>query len=274
MVILLKLKIKLERPFDASAIAPDSFTGKSLQEIEKLEIWLGNRRTTLGEIFDVSGESSQNTEDISIEIDGDLSKARRIGKQMTSGRIIMNGNAGLYLGDGMKGGEIHVNGNADSWVGFDMKGGIIEIEGDAGDFVGSSYRGSRNGMSGGTIIIKGNAGSEVGCWMKDGVIRVEGDIGLFAGIHMQGGTILIAGNSSGRLGAEMTKGKVILMGKVPAILPSFIADEIKSKAKVGKEKIAGPFYSFTGDIAEGGSGKLFISAQNNTHLKYREAYIL
>ncbi|MCP8304061.1 MAG: formylmethanofuran dehydrogenase subunit C [archaeon] len=272
--ILLKLKAKVERPLDASVISPDSFTGKSLQEIENLEMWRGNRKITLGEIFDVSGETSQKTEDITIEIEGDLPTARRIGKQMTSGKIIVKGKAGLYLGDGMKGGEIHVHGDADSWVGFDMRGGTIEIEGDAGDFVGSSYRGSREGMRGGTILIKGSAGSQVGCWMKDGVIRVERDVGLSAGGHMKGGTIFIAGNSAGRLGAEMTKGKVILMGKVPAILPSFIADEIQSKAKVSGEKIAGPFYTFTGDIIEEGSGKLFISVPNNTHLKYKEAYLL
>jgi len=272
--ILLKLKTKVERPLDASSISPDSFTEKSPQEIEKLEMWQGNRKITLGDIFEVSGEISKKTEEISIEINGDLSRARRIGKQMTSGKIIIHGNSGLYLGDGMKGGEIHVYGNADSWVGFNMRGGIIEIEGDTGDYVGSSYRGSREGMRGGTILIKGNAGSQLGCWMKDGAIRVGGNVGLSAGIHMQGGTIFIAGSSAGRLGAEMTKGKIILMGNIPAILPSFLADEIQKKAKVGGDKIEGPFYSFTGDVIEDGNGKLFISMQNNTHLKYKEAYIL
>ncbi|MCP8307361.1 MAG: formylmethanofuran dehydrogenase subunit C [archaeon] len=272
--ISLKLKTKVERPLDASVISPDVFAGKSLKDIESLEMWRGNKKINLGEIFDVSGESGQKPEEISIIIDGDLSKARRIGKQMTSGKIIVNGNSGFYIGDGMKGGEIHVHGNADSWLGVEMKGGIIEVESDAGDFVGSSYRGSRNGMSGGTITIKGNAGSEVGCWMKDGLIRIGGDVGLYAGIHMQGGTIFISGSSSGRLGAEMVGGKVILMGKVPDILPSFIIDEIRPNIKVGADKIAGPFYSFTGDVTEGGNGKLFISVPNNEHLKKKEAYIL
>lgn len=272
--ILLKLKTKVERPLDAFVISPDVFAGKSLKEIESLEIWRGNKKMNLGEIFEVSGESGQKPEEISITIDGDLSKARRIGKQMTSGKIIVNGNAGFYVGYGMKGGEINVRGNVDSWLGFEMKGGIINVEGDAGDFVGSSYRGSRNGMSGGTVTIKGNAGSEIGCWMKEGLIKIGGDVGLYAGIHMQGGTIFVSGSSAGRLGAQMTGGKVILMGKVDDVLPSFIVDEIRPNIKVGADKIAGPLYSFSGDMTEGGSGKLFIHALNNEHLKRKEAYIL
>ncbi|MGQ9469892.1 MAG: formylmethanofuran dehydrogenase subunit C [Nitrososphaerales archaeon] len=272
--ILLKLKTKVERPLDASVISPNIFAGKSLKEIESLEMWKGNKKVKLGEIFEVSGESGQKPEEISITIEGDLSKARRIGKQMTSGKIIVNGNAGLYIGDRMKGGEIHVHGNADSWLGIEMKGGIIYVEGDAGDFIGSSYRGSRNGMSGGTITIKGNAGSEIGCWMKDGLIKIGGDVGLYAGVHMQGGTIFVSGSSSGRLGAEMVGGKVIVMGKVPDILPSFIIDEIRPNIKVGADKITGPFYSFTGDMTEGGNGKLFIYVPKNENLKKKEIYIL
>ncbi|MEM3437231.1 MAG: formylmethanofuran dehydrogenase subunit C [Nitrososphaerales archaeon] len=272
--ILLKLKAKVERPLDASVISPNAFAGKSLKEIESLELWRGNKKIKLGEIFEVSGETSQKPEEITITIEGDLSRARRIGKNMTAGKIIVNGNAGLYVGDGMKGGEIHVHGDVDSWLGFEMKGGIIEVDGDAGDFVGSAYRGSKNGMSGGNIIIKGNAGSEVGCFMKEGLIKIGGNVGLYAGIHMQGGTILIYGSSLGRLGAEMTGGKVIVMGKVPDVLPSFIIDEIRPNIKVGADKINGPFYSFSGDMTEGGNGKLFIFAPNNEHLKKKEAYIL
>jgi formylmethanofuran dehydrogenase subunit C len=272
--ILLKLKTKVERPLDASVISPDVFAGKSLKEIESLELWRGNKKIKLGEVFDVSGESGQKPEEITIKIEGDLSKARRIGKQMTSGKIIVNGNAGFYVGDSMKGGEIHVHGNVDSWLGFEMKGGNIEVDGDAGDFIGSAYRGSKNGMSGGTIIVKGNAGSEIGCFMKDGLIRIGGDVGLYAGVHMQGGTILVYGNSPGRLGAEMTGGKVIVMGKVPDVLPSFIIDEVRPNIKVGADKITGPFYSFSGDMTEGGNGKIFISVPNNEHFKKKEAYIL
>ncbi|MGQ9718455.1 MAG: formylmethanofuran dehydrogenase subunit C [Nitrososphaerales archaeon] len=272
--ILLKLKAKVERPLDSYVISPDVFAGKSLEEIKNLEMWQGNKKVKLGGLFDVSGEVGQKAEDISITIEGDLSKARRIGKQMTSGKILVNGNAGFYVGDGMKGGEIHVKGNVDSWLGFEMKGGTIEVDGDARDFVGAGYRGSKNGMSGGTITIKGRAGSEAGCFMRDGTIRVNGDIGLHAGVHMQGGTILVFGDADGRMGSGMTGGKVIVAGKVPDILPSFLIDEVKPNVKVGSDKIAGPFYSFSGDMTEGGNGKVFVSVQKNEHLKKKEAHIL
>jgi formylmethanofuran dehydrogenase subunit C len=154
-----------------------------------------------------------------------------------------------------------------------MQDGLIEVQGDVGDCVGSSLRGEQAGMRGGTIIIHGSAGVELGAHMSDGFIKVDGSVGLFAGVGMQGGTILIGGDSEGRLGAGMRGGKIILLGRVASILPGFQAEEVRSKAKAGGEKIAGPFYVFSGDMVERGSGRLFISASKNPHLKYKESFM-
>lgn len=268
------MKAPAKVPLDLSVVSPDGLAGKSLAEIQKLEVWRGNRRVHLGDVFQVEGEAGGKPDELSIVIEGDLSKARRVGKGMSAGKVVVNGPAGWYLGEEMKGGCIIVRGDAGSWVGSEMKNGVIEVEGDAGDAVGAGYRGGRAGMQGGLIVVKGNAGSEVGCWMKDGVIKIGGDVGLLAGMRMQGGTILIAGNSEGRLGASMVGGKVVLLGTVPSILPSFFIEEVRPSVKVGGEKIAGPFYTFTGDVVEKGSGRLFISTQKNPHLKVKEAYML
>jgi formylmethanofuran dehydrogenase subunit C len=154
-----------------------------------------------------------------------------------------------------------------------MKGGVIEVYGNAGDLIGAPYRGETKGMRGGTIIIHGNAGNEIGCWMMGGLIKVKGNCGLFPGIHMKNGTILIHGNTEGRCGALMKGGKVIILGKIPTILSSFTFEEVRSSVKANGEKIDGPFYVFTGDLNEEGSGKIFISTLNNTHLKFYEKYI-
>ncbi len=151
-----------------------------------------------------------------------------------------------------------------------MTGGEIIVEGNAGDFVGSSYRGSREGMSGGFIQIKGNAGDEVGCWMRGGTIWIDGDVGSFPGIHMRDGCVVIGGNCRGRAGAEMTGGKVIIRGKIPQVLPSFQTSEIKKKVKVEENKIEGPFYVFTGDVNEGNGGKLYINKDQNPYLSWCE----
>ena len=71
----------------------------------------------------------------------------------------------------------------------------------------------------------------------------------------------------------MRGGKVIISGYIPAILPSFTFEEIQEKTKFGEEKIAGPFYAFSGDMNEDGKGKLSVRVSANPHLKWYEKYL-
>jgi len=260
-------------PVEAECISPDVFTEKSAKEIATLQIWEGNRKRTLGDIFNIKHETDSQSEEFSIRICGDISKVRKIGAKMSMGNIIVEGDAGMHLGEEMNGGVITVTGNADSWTGCMMKKGIIEIKGNAGDYIGASYRGSAQGMGGGKIIIHGNAGSEVGCFMRDGLIKVYGDVGKFAGIHMKDGTIFIQGNSEGRAGAQMINGKIVVCGYIPSILPTFTIDDIRPKVDVNGEKVEGPFYRFIGDLTDKGNGKLFVSKTKNPHLSSYEEYL-
>ncbi|RJS67719.1 formylmethanofuran dehydrogenase subunit C [Candidatus Bathyarchaeota archaeon] len=274
MIIKLRPKRSFKVPVYAGCISPDVLDGLSEPEVSRLEVWEGNRLKRLGDLFEiVKDEDSGDDESPTIILSGNLAKVRRIGAEMSRGRIVVEGDVGMHLGEGMKGGTIRVIGDAGPWVGCMMRGGLIEIEGSAGDYVGASYRGSREGMKGGTIIIHGDAGSEVGCFMKGGLIKIRGDAGQFVGVHMAGGTILVEGDCGGRAGAEMTDGKIILCGYVPSILPTFTIDDVKSSAKVNGEKIKGPFYRFIGDIAEDGKGRLFVSKPRNPHLNFYEKYL-
>ncbi len=271
--ITLKPKVTFKVPIIAETITPDNFAGKSIEEIKKLETWEGNRKTTLGDLFEVIGSPGETPADTKIIIEGDVRKVRRIGYKMTDGQILIKGSVGMYLGEKMEGGKIIVEGDADSWVGAGMKGGQIEIKGNAGDYVGAPYRGDTKGMKKGTIIIHGNAGNEVGCWMRGGTIIVKGNAGLFSGIHMKKGTILVEGDCAGRCGAMMKGGKIAILGHVPSVLPSFTFEEIKKSFKVKGEKIKGPFYLFTGDLNENGAGKLYVSIEKNKHLQFYEKYL-
>jgi formylmethanofuran dehydrogenase subunit C len=259
-------------PVYAECISPDAFAEKSVNEIAGLEVWEGNRKRTLGDLFKIE-QKAGSSEELTIRISGDVSKVRRIGAKMSMGKIIIEGDAGMHLGEEMKGGNITVTGNAASWAGSMMKNGTIEIKGDAGDSIGAAYRGSTEGMSGGEIIIYGNAGNEVGCFMRKGIIKVYGNIGFFAGMHMRNGTILIQGNSEERAGAQMTEGKIIVCGYIPSILPTFTIDSIRPKVKINKEEAKGPFYRFIGDLADNGNGKLFVSQAENPHLSFYEKYL-
>jgi formylmethanofuran dehydrogenase subunit C len=259
-------------PVEGKNITPDIFDEKSAKAIAILEMWEGNRKRSIGELFDIKVDNS-SSEKLMIKIEGNVGKVRNIGAGMSMGRIVVDGDVGMHLGEGMSGGEITVAGNAGSWAGSQMKGGTIEIKGNAGDYIGAAYRGSTEGMKGGKIIIHGNAGSEVGCFMRGGLIKILGDVGLFAGIHMSKGTIFVQGKSEGRAGAQMHNGKIVLSGEVSAVMPSFTIDNIKSKVKVEGEKIEGPFYQFIGDLADKGKGKLYVSKTKNSYLSPYEKYL-
>ena len=273
MLITLYPKYLFRVPVVAECINPDLFAEKSTKEIAKTQVWEGNRKRTLAELFKIDHETSSPSEKVTIKICGDVSRVRKIGTKMSTGEIVIDGDCGMHLGEEMRGGVITVSGNADSWTGSMMKNGTIEIKGNAGDYIGAPYRGSTHGMSGGTIIIHGNAGNEVGCYMRNGLIKIDGNVGQFAGIHMRDGTIYVKGDSEGRAGAEMLKGKIIVSGYIPSILPTFTIDTISPSAKVNGEKIDGPFYRFIGDLAENGDGRLFVSKIKNPHLGQFEEYL-
>lgn len=270
--IVLKLKRYVRFPVDGSPISPDNFAGKSLENIEKLPLLLGNRERHMNNLFDVSGETSDVASDQAIRVVGDVRSFREIGKGMSDGLILFTGDAGFNVGKEMKGGKIVVEGDAGSWLGSSMEGGLIEVQGSADNQVGAAYRGGR-GMTGGSIVIHGDVGYELASWMEGGFIHVMGNIGQFAGVHMSGGEIAIEGSSEGRLGASMTGGRIVLLGKIPNILPSFSFEEVRSRARAGENRYEGRFYRFSGDLNEGGSGRLYISAGENPHLEFYEELI-
>lgn len=271
--LILELKGPLTWPAEAEMISPDVLSSKSIEEIGDMAIREGNRSIRLGDIFNVKGDADASPSELCVTVSGNVEKIRRLGYQMKSGVLKIEGHAGMYVGEEMCGGRISVEGNVGSWLGSKMRGGTIEVYGDAGDHVGSSYRGSREGMRNGEITIHGKAGVEVGCWMIDGTIRVRRSAGMFAGIHMCGGVILIEGDCDGRAGAGMSGGRVVICGKINDVLPSFAIEEVRNMVKVGEERIEGPFYVFRGDIGSEETGRLFVSITRNPHLSWYERFL-
>jgi formylmethanofuran dehydrogenase subunit C len=263
MIVLTTLK-KFTYPIYAECINPDNFKGKTLAEISDLQVYEGNKPKKLSELFKVE-ETPAETPNITIE--GDAGEVRRIGMGMKNGEIVINGNAGMHLGEKMSGGKITVNGDAGAWVGSAMKKGLIEIHGNASDYVASPYRGTTEGMKGGKIIVDGNVGSDSGCYVRGGVIKIKGNAGPFLGFHMSDGAILVEKNVASRLGANMIGGKIVIKGTVEDMMPTFTIDSVKAKVKIDDtESAQGPFYVFLGDLAEKGIGKLFVSKASNTQL--------
>jgi formylmethanofuran dehydrogenase subunit C len=258
-------------PIDASSVTPRQVHEKTVTEIEALLLWEGNRQTPLNQLFDIEADTLPSD---TIRLRGDLTKAKKIGAKMAQGHLIVEGNAGMRLGEDMTGGKITVTGSTDSWVGLNMRGGMIEIQGNARDYIGAAYRGSNEGMAGGHILVHGNAGKEVGCYMQNGLITIQGNIDTFVGIHMKDGTIHVRGDASGRVGGEMIGGKIVIEGHVPTVLPSFNITGIRKRVRVGDKRVPGPFYLFTGDLADKGSGRIYLSQKSNPHLKIYEKFLV
>lgn len=270
-MITLTPKRKFDVPLQAASINPDVFKGKSLSEIADLPITEGNQPLRLGDVFEIARDDAASPD---ITINGDVSRVKRIGQGMKTGEIVINGNVGMHTGEQMAGGKITVNGNAGSWSGSEMKKGTLEIKGDAGDYIAAAYRGSSTGMKGGLITVTGKVGSDVGTHMSGGVIKIKGGAGRFLGYHMSDGTILVEAGCDIRPGACMTGGKIVITGVLEEVVPSFTIDSVKPKVKVDDAtNVAGPFYVFLGDLAEHGTGKIFLSKASNPQMKSYEKYL-
>ncbi len=270
MIIITPLR-QFQFPVTAECINPSVFQDKSMEEIAALEVWEGNRKKILGDLFKIQEDP---TETPNIILNGEASQVRKVGIGMEKGEIEIYGNVGMHVGEKMRGGKITVRGDAAGWAGSNMKGGLIEILGNAADYLASPYRGSSGGMSKGKIIVHGNAGSDVAVFMKGGLIKIHGSAGPFLGFRMRGGTIHVEKNVGRRVAACMTGGKIVVSGSLDDIPPTFTINGIKPKVKIEEgEKAIGPYYVFLGDRAEEGKGKLFVSKETNPKLKKYEKFL-
>jgi formylmethanofuran dehydrogenase subunit C len=250
-----RVTIRPLRPLDisveAEVISPDRFAPLKLHDIRDLEIWQGNRRRGLSDLFRIEGSDDLSSpQETTIRLEGDFSRVKRIAEGMTGGTVDVMGGAGMHAGNNMKGGLLAIDGSADDWLGREMRGGRIIVKGNAGNYAGSGYRGEKCGMRDGTIEISGAAGAYLGEHMCGGSIRVNGDAGDFPGAANQGGTIFIGG-STYLPGAEMTKGTITVRGGA-RVLPSFQRADIVRMDGMDYQK-------YIGDLVENGKGEVLIA---------------
>jgi len=271
MPLRFSLRTKTSVPLEVEGITPDTLRGKSVAEIEQLEMFEGNVKSRVADFFTVSGTADDEIH----EWEGDLSGVHWLGTRMQSGKILILGNGGRHIGSEMRGGEIHVQGSAGDWVGGELHGGLIHVRGKAGHLVGAAYRGSAKGMTKGTILIGGDAGNEIGHSMRRGLIAIGGGIGDLAGINMLAGSILLFGDSGIRHGAGMKRGTIAFLGsQAPPILPTFrracryrpeaMAVMLRHLRRLDfacdEALFAATFDLFNGDFLTGGRGEILIRA--------------
>lgn len=218
-MLTLTLKAVINLPLEMSGITPDLMADKSRGQVERIPVWYGNQQLTLGELFRVTGSSS----DEQLTLTGDFHAGSGIGARMKSGTIRVEGHAGYNVGVGMWAGEIEVDGDAYDNLGAEMRGGTIRVRGSAGANVGGPLAGSKQGMTGGAILIDSHAGDSAGQRMRRGLIALRGTAGNYLGHGMQAGSIVALGVCGSYPGVEMSRGTICLAGtRDPQFLPTFI----------------------------------------------------
>lgn len=273
--LYLRPKDQPDLPIEAEVISPDFMVSKNINEIEKLEVYVGNKTHRLADFFDIEGNTAKDPNDQSIIIPENVTKTKFIGAKMSGGKITLEGDVGMHLGTAMLGGEIHVKGSTSDWAGAEMEGGLIQIEGNAGNQLGCAYRGSSEGMTGGCIHVKGSAGIETGGFMRRGRIIIEGDVGPFLGVHFNGGEIFVFGEASRRLGAggKGNGGFIACYGGVESLLPTYLYDttyrpvamrlymlQLRDELEIEKadEFLGARYRRYRGDLAVGGDAEILI----------------
>jgi formylmethanofuran dehydrogenase subunit C len=222
-VLTLTLKEPPRFRLDVQALTPHGLAGRTLAEVAALPLWSGNRLTSVGALFDVSGAALPAAGNGEIVFVNATERLDRVGSGMHSGAIRVEGDAGAYPGFAMSGGWLTVTGNAGPFAGSAMRGGEIRIGGSAGDFLGAAIPGEKRGMSGGVVVVEGSAGDRVGDHMRRGNILIGGDAGDYCGARMTAGSIVVRGKAGGCVGFAMRRGTVLLY-RAPAGVPATFND--------------------------------------------------
>jgi formylmethanofuran dehydrogenase subunit C len=266
VTLTLALREAPAAPVRAEALRPDRLAGLSRAEIERLELWHGNRPAAVGELFAVSGGGAQD-----VRVDGDLGRVAGLGAGMAGGRLTLSGAAGPHVGAGMRDGEIVVEGDVGDWAGAEMRGGRLVVRGSAGRRLGGAYAGTRAGMRGGEILVHGDAGEEAGAGLRRGLIAVAGRTGPAAGLRALAGTIVALGTLGVHPGAAMLRGSIVAMtgvGLLPTYAractyhPPFLRLCLRRLRELGlpvtDEQIEGRYTRWSGDGLELGRGEILI----------------
>ncbi|HSH54951.1 MAG TPA: formylmethanofuran dehydrogenase subunit C [Methylotenera sp.] len=198
------LKKTLQHSLNCAALTPNNLANKSANEIAGTLLQYGKSRLRTDEVFDVTGDDTQN-----IHFKNSTNKLDYLGANMSAGALTIQGDAGAYLGYGLSKGEIHCHGNTEAFTACNMAGGLLRIDGNAGDFLGGASAGLRKGMRGGTVIVKGNAADRVGDQMRRGLILIEGNTGDYCGSRMIAGTIGVLGKIGQYAGFNMQRGTLL-----------------------------------------------------------------
>ncbi len=163
----------------------------------------------LGELFDITlGEPDK------LMLINSCEQLDYVGAQMSSGEMVVEGNAGDYFAYKLSGGNLRLNGNAGNYLASAMRNGRLDIYGNVGDYAGAPQAGRMQGQCGGTVIIHGNAGKRLGDRMRRGMMIVSGEVDEYCASRMIAGSIVVLGEIGAHFGIGMRRGSLIVAGNI------------------------------------------------------------
>jgi formylmethanofuran dehydrogenase subunit C len=251
---------------DLSPLVPQNLAGKTIGEIERIELGTTRIRVAAGDVFRI-GEGDPGT----IVIEGGGERFDRVGMGLASGSIRVEGEVGVEAGRLMSGGRLSIGGNAGPFAGSRMKGGTLTIEGGADERLGGPLSGETVGMSGGVLHVRGDAAQRAGDRLRRGVILIEGRAGAYAGSRMIAGTLAIGGEAGDLPGYLMGRGTILLGRGATLFSPTFgdcgehdlvAAALLANYIAEASARLAGlfrrPLRRLAGDLAALGKGEILL----------------
>lgn len=243
----LTLREPLRRRVDASDVAWSELPGLDAAAWSAQRTWVeGEGAVALGDLFDVGGGPAPRA-----RLVGDLSLMDGIGAGLATGELIVEGDAGWY-------------------VGRRMSGGTIEVRGSAGPRAGAADPGARRGMTGGEIIIRGSAGPQAGAGARRGLIVVEGDAAEDGARAMIAGSLVVFGSLGPNPGLFSRRGSIVAFGphvppaqyryactyQPPHLRVTLMYLKARHGVPVTPGQLAGTYRRYSGDLAELGAGEI------------------
>lgn len=253
---------------DLSALTPDRLAGKSVKQIEEIEIGVTRMSTKVGDLFKLSeGELK------SVRFEGGSSRFDLVGAKLLPGfEIHVEGDVGAQCGRLAKGGKIAVAGGAGPHAASGNLGADIEIKGDVGDFLAGPLAGELVGMAGGRVIVRGKAGARAGDRLRRGILIIEGDAGEDLGARLIAGTIIVLGAASGRIGYLNKRGSLVLAqdrclgptyvdcGAYELTFARLFARSLRERSAPAADLLSRKLRRYGGDTAVYGKGEILTPA--------------
>lgn len=137
-------------------------------------------------------------------------------------KVEIAGHAGYYCAGMNQLATVIVEGNAGVGVGENMMSGKIHVKGDASQAAGATAHG-------GLLVIDGDASARCGISMKGVDIVVKGGVGAMSAFMAQSGNLVVLGDAGDALGDSIYEARLFVRGVVKSLGADCVEKEMRAE---------------------------------------------